>query len=689
MSSVGRTADSKTQTYSFAYDSFGNMTSLKVGNWELAEYTYAANNGLLTKQEYGNGDVVSFTYDDLGRIKTTTCSDGRVLTHSYTGDGQVYSVVESGGPAPATYLFTYDTLGRLVNSEKRSGSSTVLRTSQTYNANNQLTRQAWQMGGTTYTQNITYDTHGRVLATSPGDGTSLILTYDSLSRLSTKTGETFKTIFLYADGTEEKTTTTRIAEVEYARVDGNFFTGETYGYTYDASGNIVKITKNGVTTNSYAYDNQGQLTQANGISYTYDDAGNILTVSNGTTTHTYAYENANWKDLLTKYDGETISYDNSGNPTSYYNGTRWTFDWTNGRSLVSATDGETEISYVYDKDGLRTSKTVDGVVHNYIYASGKLLRETYGSNVLDFFYDENGAPYAMKYNGVLYYYVTNLQGDVIRLVDVNGTTKATYSYGPYGSTSASNNLANVNPLRYRSYYYDSETGFYYLQSRYYDPEIGRFINADGYAGTGQGILGYNMFVYCNNSPVINSDMTGERMVSAFNPELGGNVYNSADRTIIDNKDEILSAAEKYGVDPYVLAGCIYVEQYYNYDFFDVLTDVPLFFMDTSVGIAQVKISTVCTLEENGYVEKVGHGFMKNWQVAYSLQNDSAYNINCAAAYLSYLQMRWDGAYDVSTDPAIWGTLYNMGERTPHSNPQSNWFGNKVNGYYWYMQLLLG
>ena len=117
----------------------------------------------------------------------------------------------------------------------------------------------------------------------------------------------------------------------------------------------------------------------------------------------------------------------------------------------------------------------------------------------------------MKYNGKVYYYVLNAQGDVVRIVDGSRNVVASYSYDPWGKLlSSSGTLANVNPLRYRGYYYDTETGFYYLQSRYYDPEIGRFINADSYASTdATGLLSTNMFAYCENDPVNKSDPTGD------------------------------------------------------------------------------------------------------------------------------------------------------------------------------------
>ena len=201
----------------------------------------------------------------------------------------------------------------------------------------------------------------------------------------------------------------------------------------------------------------------------------------------------------------SITYDAIGNPTSYYNGTRW----TNGRSLATASKSGTSLSFAYDANGLRTSKTVNGTTYRYYYAGGKLMRMTWGTNTIDFFYDASGLPYAMKYNGTVYYYVTNLQGDVMRIVDASQNIVTSYEYDPYGKViSATGTLANVNPLRYRGYVYDQETGFYYLQSRYYDPTIGRFINLDAYVSTGAGIIGYNMFAYCNGNPVSATDNEG-------------------------------------------------------------------------------------------------------------------------------------------------------------------------------------
>ena len=160
------------------------------------------------------------------------------------------------------------------------------------------------------------------------------------------------------------------------------------------------------------------------------------------------------------------------------------------------------------------------VTHEYLTLNGKVARETIRTNntltaVLDFIYDESGKPFALKYSTdgtsfKTYYYVLNLQGDVVKLIQESGGVVARYTYDAWGNLlDSGGNLAEVNPLRYRGYYYDNETGFYYLQSRYYDPANRRFINADRHMSTGQGFVGTNMFAYCDNSPVFLVDHDGD------------------------------------------------------------------------------------------------------------------------------------------------------------------------------------
>jgi RHS repeat-associated protein len=150
---------------------------------------------------------------------------------------------------------------------------------------------------------------------------------------------------------------------------------------------------------------------------------------------------------------------------------------------------------------------------------------TVDNNTLDFAYDANGAPMTVTYNGTTYYYVTNLQGDVVAILNSAGTAVATYSYEAWGGLlftggTMEGTLGDLNPLRYRGYVFDNETGLYYLQSRYYNPGMGRFINADNFMATGQGFIGNNPYVYCGNNPVLNYDPSGNFFFAALGAAAG-------------------------------------------------------------------------------------------------------------------------------------------------------------------------
>lgn len=177
------------------------------------------------------------------------------------------------------------------------------------------------------------------------------------------------------------------------------------------------------------------------------------------------------------------------------------------------TQGSTTWSYTYNADGLRTQRSGGGTTYNYIYNGDKLSQMTKGSDTLNFFYDASGTPMSVQYNGTTYYYVTNIQGDVIAILNGSGSAEVEYLYNAWGElVSTTGSMATTlgvhNPLRYRSYVYDQEYDLYYLQSRYYDPELGRFLNSDIFAATGQGLLGNNVFSYCKNNPIILCDTEG-------------------------------------------------------------------------------------------------------------------------------------------------------------------------------------
>ena len=154
---------------------------------------------------------------------------------------------------------------------------------------------------------------------------------------------------------------------------------------------------------------------------------------------------------------------------------------------------------------------------------------------MDFIYDNTGKPYALKYDGTIYYYVLNLQGDVISIITHWGESYGTYTYDAWGNVlSVSGDIAKLNPIRYRGYYYDTETGLYYLGSRYYDPQVKRFINADGatLAVTNSGELtDKNYFAYYNNNPVMQKDDDGELGHIAVAALVGGLISGVADAVL--------------------------------------------------------------------------------------------------------------------------------------------------------------
>ena len=455
---------------------------------------------------------MQYSYDKFDR---TTKEQYNNVTYEYAYDasGQLAKQTSTAGEE---YNYEYDSLGRLIRSNEYNDGTFEQRTEHIYDASNRLTKQSWYNAGGTTTMSYAYSTTTGLLsslnATVQNSSIPVTYTYQGANQLRSKAIGSVMTK-AYNFGTSSGYRTALPNFVNYRDPDGNLIYGD--NCHYDSNGRLVKILDSGSSTTTraiYGYDQQGQLTSATvggtRYTYTYDTAGNIQSKKVGSTTTNYTYGNSAWRDLLTAYNGGSITY-SGGNPTKYYDGS--TFTWTQGRRLATAKVGSTNISYAYDMAGVRSSKTVGSTTYKFTTLSGLVTRQTGGGKTIDFVYDENNQPLAMKYNNTLYYYVLNAQGDVVRIVNSSRSTVASYTYDPWGKIiSSSGTLADINPLRYRGYYYDSETGFYYLQSRYYDPEIGRFINADSYASTdATGLLSTNMFAYCENDPVNKSDPTGE------------------------------------------------------------------------------------------------------------------------------------------------------------------------------------
>ena len=291
---------------------------------------------------------------------------------------------------------------------------------------------------------------------------------------------------------------------------------DSLAYTYDNNGNITEIKNGNTVLAKYTYDGLNQLIREDNAVlnrsyvFTYDTAGNILskkeyayttgTLGTVLTTKTYAYATSGWKDRLTKFDGESIEYDALGNPTTYRG---YDLTWNLVRNLT----GFGNHVFSYNASGIRTGK--DDIT--YEYDGDKIVREIRPNAVLRYFYDTIGVC-GFQYSNNNYYFMRNMQGDITAIYDTDGNIMAEYVYDAWGNHTITTDIGGIgtlNPFRYRGYYFDTETGLYYLKSRYYDPQTGRFINADiVIAGVGGSIQGYNMFSYGFNNPVNMDDQTG-------------------------------------------------------------------------------------------------------------------------------------------------------------------------------------
>ena len=429
-----------------------------------------------------------------------------------------------------TITYTYDLADRLVQIQN----SNLFKTKYTYDNNSNVNSRKYLLNELEETINYKYDRDNRINYLSLANAKDLFYHYDRLSRIVKKelrSGEnTYITEYEYENTDTSNRTTTSIETVKNGTEELN--------YTYDAKGNIETISEGEVQTHKYYYDSLDQLIREDNkklnktITYTYDTGGNLLnkkeyayTESNlgeETGTINYSYENTNWKDQLTSYNGKAITYDNIGNPLTYDGNT---YTWQNGRQLagISNTAKEQTITYKNNDEGIRTEKVVNGIASKYYLEGTKVIYEMTGTNLSYYQYDEQGNIIGMQYNGTQYYYIKNLQGDIIGILDNELNQVVKYDYDSWGKVIAitdatgteitdQSHIGNINPYRYRSYRYDRETGLYYLQSRYYNPEWGRFLNADGYI-TGIAI-GNNLYAYCCNNPINYYDPYGEIAVTS-------------------------------------------------------------------------------------------------------------------------------------------------------------------------------
>ena len=511
-------------SYSYNYNGFGKIQSILMGTNELITYNYDNDSRLLKSKTYDNGQSIFYKYDSNGNVISTGRAENTSDYIFYYGEDSMVGYKDNVNKINTAYK--YDEYGNQITEQKGFDGCTY---SHDYSyIGNKLSET---INDKTYNVNYTVSQNGRNNGAVWEIKNNLInnyeVYYDDLDRISsssiyTKSGETttpiLNTSYAYNDVAGFKTSeqifamSTKSAkgyenQTIYSYDKLGFITkAGDITYSYDEAGQLVRVNDPKYGTTVYTYDSGGNIRSSKTYDYTVGEVGNVK----GTKTFYYGADNR-----LINYNGGAIVYDGADNPTIYKG---MNFTWDFGRRLSTAKVDGKNISFSYGSDGLRLRKKVGGTTTDFTWVDRKLTSQTSGNNTMYFVYDYNNQLLGFSYNNSEYYYVKNLQGDIIAIIDGQGNCIAEYDYDAYGKllsvtdgngndvSANSTHIANVNPMRYRGYYYDTETGFYYLQNRYYDPEIGRFINADA---PEMARAVNNLFTYCANNPVMFIDLTGE------------------------------------------------------------------------------------------------------------------------------------------------------------------------------------
>ena len=504
------------------------------------------NFGTLTATTYGNGAKIRSRYDDFNRVTGVVYGEETAprYEYDYNAKGQVARVRDN--LLNRTTQSEYDLANRPVRVKTSEDAKHVYTGQVAYdNVYGNLSEFTEKVGenrqefGTKFgyddenrPTSLTYSASGKEIGQSTTTIDKLNRTTFSAVKLGSKT---FTSEYHFAaGGYGTGSVTNLVASITQP--------GCNCGYGYDDNGNIASATLNGKWT-GYTYDALGQLIQVNDHSdtrsgengttwkYTYDLGGNILKkerfayadTTNPLETVTYTYGDANWRDKLTAVNGNAIAYDAIGNPLN--DGT-WTYTWQNGRQLQKMQKAGVTAEFVYNADGLRVQKTVNGVATKYTLHGKNVVHMTSGTDELHFFYDAQNRPAVVVYNGVPYAYVKSLQGDIVALLNGAGNVVVSYAYDAWGapigkSGSMASTLGTVQPFRYRGYVFDEEIGLYYLRSRYYSAERCRYVNADSLLRTN--LITLNAYHYCRNNSISFRDAGGyeETISYEFPFELNG------------------------------------------------------------------------------------------------------------------------------------------------------------------------
>ena len=526
-------------TYDYAYDPFGNLESVSVGGRELERTTLRSRNGLADRITYATGEAVRNEYNPEEQLAAQylLTADGReekLFENTYDSCGKIARHKDLCSGVTSTYQ--YDLIGRMVGTDRSDG----MKLRKVYDEKNRVKGYTYQKDRVGHEVEFLYGDVEKQQKPGLGYGIKIngaqkiAYEYDALGRVirthnhfsdtNTSTQE-----YTYVSGKEAGVTTNLVASVR----EGN----RAESYTYDACGNVETMVERSADGSErkirYYYDALNQLVREDNqkqnqtICYTYDVGGNMVRrdeyryIENPVITEapwrsdTFEYQTGGWRDQLRFYNGQAITYDAMGNPLQYLG---MQMEWEKGHQLRHITGAGLDMYCMYNDSGKRIRKTVNGVTTDfYLDGSAILMQTSSDGSRIDFFYDDKGNVFAMKYQNEMYFYRKNLFGDILGILDSHGTELVKYEYNSWGkllnlTDYSSNGLGRRNPFRFKGYYYDEELGMYYLNSRYYDPETGRFVNADDVEVLEveqENLAQYNLYAYCLNNPVNRADESGE------------------------------------------------------------------------------------------------------------------------------------------------------------------------------------
>ena len=467
------------------------------------------NDERITSKTFGNGQKVFYSYDDFGLLQSIDSDQAPLFTFEYNTDGFVEEITNQETNTSINY--EYEDSNVIANYD--NGTEIIT----TFNDLENATDKKINTTDYNYDINLKYDND---------DLLNRISTSDSDFEYESNQIGFNKSITNDFDNFKEKLTPDYENEklVGYKYISGD----DTYYCVLDDNGLITEIELNGDLIYSFKYDNKfGQLIEYTDYltdtiyTYDYDGAGNIIYKSveynDNIDEIEYEYNNKNWADQLSVYDNTEIEYDSIGNMIKFGNES---YEWAQGNLLSSYSDKDIDVKYYYDENGVRIGKTINGEDITYIVDDYQVLVENIDGHELVYIYLYDKL-LGFYYDGEIYYYKTNPLGDIIGIYNEEFDEVVTYSYDIWGnildiSGDEADTVGKYNPYRYRGYRYDEETNLYYLYSRYYNPELGRFISADCYINEpGSSVLSNNLYTYCLNNPVNYTDPYGYSVTVAI------------------------------------------------------------------------------------------------------------------------------------------------------------------------------